>query len=148
MSEVTVVLIPLIGTISSRIFENPFLGIARGIVYGINIPLFSFEFEGNTQETAVCLDFIRFPVSEWRELEHQEYFFPINPIDGYIDGSVYLENAHHPADVTRVHFGKLEQGSILVTLEIEFDFTLEGLDSLGKPKYIWKTMLHIDSMAD
>ena len=51
--------------------------------------------------------------------------FPLNPNDGYIDGSVYLRNVHNPVDVTEIKFLKLESDFIELELTMKLDFEHE-----------------------
>ena len=140
----TVVLKPLPGELTSKVFDNEHLKIAPAIVYGIKIPFAKFKYQGSEVGTSLRLDRIRFAVAGWRELSGREFRFPVNPEDGYIDGSVYLGGAHNPADVTRIKFGELAEGRIPVELDVRIDFEFEGLKGLGKPSYTWQTELHFD----
>lgn len=47
-------------------------------------------------DTAIVLDFIKLPAEELTELSQRTFTFPVNPEDGYIDGSIYLIAAHCP----------------------------------------------------
>jgi hypothetical protein len=56
-------------------------------------------------DTLVRLDGIRLDLHEPRVQAQRSHRFPINPQDGYIDGSVYLLHPHVPLDVTELSFG-------------------------------------------
>jgi hypothetical protein len=73
-------------------------------VYDIELPLEPLEYNGQRVETSVSLSRIRFGVTAWRQVASREFRFPVNPTQGYIDGSVYLGGAHNPANVTRIKF--------------------------------------------
>ena len=135
---------PLTGKLKNYVFENEFLKILPAVVYDINLPIRPFEFEGEVQDTLVCLSRIRFDVSDWRKLPRSEFRFPINPTQGYIDGSMYLGDAHNPVDVTRIRFGRLDGNVLEAELDIQFDFTYEGPSHLGKPNYTWNVVLELD----
>jgi hypothetical protein len=127
----TFTLIPMKGNLSAMVFENPATGIPRTLFFSVVIPV-EFSSAGKMQNTSATLEFIDFGVKSWRELPERECTFPKNPEDGYIDGSLYLHGAHNPADTTRIRFGALREDFVLPTsLDIEFDFTQEGLDDLG-----------------
>jgi hypothetical protein len=53
--------------------------------------------------------------------------FPTNPIVGYIDGSIYLLDAHNPVDVTKIEFGTIEKNTIDAKLTMQFLFEYEGI---------------------
>lgn len=54
--------------------------------------------------------------------------FPTNPNDGYIDGSVYLLNAHNPVDVSEIKFLKIEKNTIELELTMKFHFEYENIE--------------------
>ena len=137
--------VPTEGTLTARIFENSHLGIEPTLVFDIDIPLEPFQFQGQQVSTSVRLDFIRLPVvDDWREIAGQVYEFPINPVEGYIDGSGYLDNVHNTADVTRLTFGPIESGRISCSLKVTFDFTYEGPEELGVLGLEWDIHLTFD----
>lgn len=135
---------PRLGQMSSRVFENPAIGIQSAIFCDIEIPIEPIEYSEEVYETSVRLEFIRFPVSAWRLLEGQAFDFPINPTDGYIDGSIYLAHTHNPVDVTRIEFGAMENGQVMAKLDMLFDFEYEGLDEFGRFSKTWQVKLSFD----
>ncbi|TOB14884.1 hypothetical protein CGK11_24915, partial [Vibrio parahaemolyticus] len=56
-------------------------------------------------ETVISLNGINLP-TELNELAGRTFTFPVNPDDGYIDGSVYFFAAHSPVDITEIKFGE------------------------------------------
>lgn len=139
---------PRQGTLDAHLFDNPHIGLPLTLFYRIEIPLEPFAFDGETQQTSVRTDFIRFPVSSWRQLAHREFRFPVNPEEGYIDGSIYLGHAHNPADVTRIAFGDLRKNVLPATLDITFDFTFEGgASELGVFSVSWPVELECNPSA-
>jgi len=135
---------PMAGRLTARVFSNPHVGLPATLFFDIEIPLRPFEFDGALQTTAVRLDFIRFPVSDWRQFEDREFRFPVSPRPGYIDGSVYLGEAHNPCDVTRIRFGPLAGRTLQAELDLRFDFEYEGPAELGKPAATWTVPLAFD----
>ncbi len=111
------------------------------------IPITPFTFEEETVEASVRLEFIDFGVTDWRLLCDKSFDFPVNPEEGYIDGSMHLGNAHNPADATRIAFGEFRESSVEVVLDITFDFTYEGPSKLGKPSFKWRVVLNFDPDA-
>jgi len=137
-------LLPQSGELSSTVFENEHVGISRSVFFRILIPIAPFDFEGESVETSVRLDLIDFGVTDWRLLNDKSFVFPVNPAEGYIDGSMYLGHAHNPADVTRIAFGRFTDSSVEVDFDIAFDFTYEGPSRLGKPSFTWRVVLNFD----
>jgi hypothetical protein len=136
------------GNLSAMVFENPVIGIRPTLFFSVVIPIETFSYAGETQNTSATLEFIDFGVQSWRELPEREFTFPKNPEDGYIDGALYLHGAHNPADTTRIRFGALREDFVLPTfLDIEFDFTQEGLDDLGTISVAWNVDLVLDPQA-
>jgi len=143
-----VALIPTAGEMTARIFDNPNIGIPPTLFFDIEIPVRPFKYKGKTQKTSAVLEFIDFGVGDWRELPGREFTFPKNPEEGFIDGSLLLEDAHNPADATRIRFAPLKGTAILpASLDIEFDFTQEGLEELGTISVTWDVELAIDPRA-
>jgi hypothetical protein len=78
--------------------------------------------------TAIRLDFISLPGTELADIAGRRFDFPVNPDDGYIDGSLYLGGAHNPVDVTRIEFGPADDDHVEAVLYAAFDFTQERVD--------------------
>ena len=137
--------VPAEGALTARIFENENIGLDPTLFFDILIPLQPFQFKGEDVSTSVSLEFIQLSiVADWREIAGQSYDFPVDPEEGCIDGSLYLEDAHNPADATRIAFGTIESGRISCRVEITFDFTCEGPEELGTPTLLWDVQLAID----
>jgi len=60
-------------------------------------------------------------------IEGQEFAFPANPDQGYIDGSVYMDSAHHPVDVTSIRFDHATDTQPQVTISGVLNLEYEGL---------------------
>jgi hypothetical protein len=78
--------------------------------------------------TQIKLDFIEVPAEDLSGLANRAFQFPVNPADGYIDGSIYLCGSHNPVDVTAIEFGPASVNSIRATLVATFDFEFELRD--------------------
>ncbi len=112
----TSVLIPTSGFISRR-----------DDVFDIWIGIQPFELDGETVSTEFRFDGAELPLdgpSVWRS---QTFIFPANPELGYIDGSIYMRNAHNPADVTRIVFGDQRGDFIDATLFVAIVFEYEAV---------------------
>ncbi|MBE1531256.1 hypothetical protein [Actinomadura algeriensis] len=70
-------------------------------------------------ETEFSLDFISLPTEHLTALSARTFTFPVNPEDGYIDGSIYLVGTHNPVDVTRIAFGETRGDEVRATLHAE-----------------------------
>jgi len=81
--------------------------------------------------TQIRLDFIEVPAEDLSGLANRAFQFPVNPADGYIDGSIYLCGSHNPVDVTAIEFGPATVNSIRATLVATFDFQFELRDVLN-----------------
>ncbi len=76
-------------------------GVDGDVSLEIGIEPFELSLDGYSEkiETVISLDGINLPI-EPNELTGRTFTFPINPDDGYIDGSVYFFSAHSPVDIT------------------------------------------------
>lgn len=92
------------------------------------LPLASAEPEDLEIETSIHLDFINLPSMKWNELHGRRFEFPVNPEDGYIDGSIYIEHAHHPVDVASIAFTDIHDGKLTARMTMRMLFEFEGLD--------------------
>lgn len=93
-------------------------------------------------DTKVSLDFIQLPSAEPLRLAGGDFRFPLNPTDGYIDGSVYIDGAHHPVDVTRIRFGQTNTRSISATLSTQLRLEFETLFDFRNTIWTIDTMLN------
>src|SRR5688572_4069016 len=114
------------GRLDALIFKNSYLNIPETLFYKIQIDLKEFFFENRSIETSLILDFVRFDISKIKELENKVFEYPINPVEGYIDGSIYLFGAHNPFDVSKIEFKKWNNGSIDTILHYDIDFEFEN----------------------
>ncbi len=71
------------------------------------------------------------PAVDLGGLANQRFLFPINRVEGYIDGSMYLCGSHNPVEVTSIQFGPAVDDSISATFVATFDFQLELRDVLN-----------------
>ena len=94
--------------------------------YNIEIPISKFILDEKTVETSLRLDFIRLP-NKLESYIGEKITFPVNPFEGYIDGSIYLRDAHNPVDVSEIHFMKLENNKLFVEMTMNFVFDFEGI---------------------
>ena len=94
--------------------------------YNIEVPIAEFILDEKTIETSLRLDFIHLP-NKLETYIGKKITFPVNPIEGYIDGSIYLREAHNPVDVSEIHFLKLEKNKLFVEMKLNFVFDFEGI---------------------
>jgi hypothetical protein len=95
--------------------------------YDIRINLQPFMLDDESIKTAFCLDGVQLPEDK-QAWVNQTFTFPVNPHDGYIDGSIYLLCVHNPADVTSIRFGEIHDNLISAEFSIYIDFEFEGTD--------------------
>jgi hypothetical protein len=94
--------------------------------YSIILPLEKFILDEEIVDTTLRFDRILFS----EPLENyigKKVSFPINPIEGYIDGSIYLRSAHNPIDISSIKFIKLENETLNAELTMDFVFEFEGI---------------------
>lgn len=59
-------------------------------------------------------------------LQGKVFDFPVNPDDGYVDGSIYFAGAHNPVDITRIEFGQIIDGQVLLTINSSWVLSFEA----------------------
>jgi hypothetical protein len=97
-----------------------------GDCFSIEIPFEEFQAHNEVIETSIRLDGIDFGIRDFQELGGRIFTFPVNPEDGYIDGSMYLLGAHNPVDVIAIRFGAVMGKSLTATFTMRFLFEFEG----------------------
>ncbi|MFF5259047.1 hypothetical protein ACFY4C_08875 [Actinomadura viridis] len=95
-------------------------------------------------ETEISLDSISLPATDPAALSGRAFTFPVNPEDGYIDGSVYLVATHCPVDVTRIEFGEWEGGRLRATLHACFAFDMAGAINIRDREAVLDTELRFE----
>ena len=100
--------------------------------FGLDLELALAPFHLNLEddapvETRVSLDGITLPSSDPAALAGQGWDVPVNPAEGYVDGSVYIEHAHHPVDLHHIAVGTRTGDHVPVTLSMRMVFSFEGL---------------------
>lgn len=95
-------------------------------IYRIDIPISKFFLDDEVIETSIILDQIQLPDSI-DKLIGKELTFAINPVEGYIDGSIYLRNVHNPVDVSKLVIKDLKNKMLDVELHLHFVFDYEGI---------------------
>lgn len=111
--------------------EDVFRG-SRGL--SIEIPLTPFTIDGSLIATVIHLDDVGLPTDDVLKFSGMTFSFPVNPEAGYIDGSIYIQHAQYPVDVTSMRFGQVADNAVEAEFEILFLFEFEGLcDYLNTP---------------
>ena len=77
-------------------------------------------------ESPLRADFIALPTVDLAALQGRVFDFPVNPDEGYIDGSIYFMDRHNPVDITRLAFGPMVQGQVRLTVTCTWVLTFEG----------------------
>ena len=108
---------------------RPVEAVIRGVPgdAAITIPLRPFTLAGEVVETAIHLEGVSLPSLDPRDLAGRTLEFPVDPAVGCIDGSVYIEHAHHPVDVTMITFRHGAAGGLVAGFRAEIAFSHEGL---------------------
>ncbi len=112
--------------LNALLFQNTYLNIPETLFYAIQIELEDFEIENTLVSTTISLNSIRLNISSIKDLKNRIFEFPINPTEGYIDGSVYLFDVHNPFDVKKIEFKNWDDGFIDATICYDIDFEFEN----------------------
>ena len=138
-------IIPKDGKIDGLIFENDHVNIPMTLFYSIEVELETFEIDNEITDTSLILDFISFNINDLKELENRAFNFPIYPEKNYIDASVYILWTHHPVSVSKLTFGKIDNGYIAITI----DYNIEYLHSNVQDSVVrtLSTTLKLDKLS-
>jgi hypothetical protein len=123
-----IVFVPNRGKLGARLSENTGVIDSTRLVYDITIPVtctleMPLESDGvGVTKTEVRLDLIRIGLVDWRDLPSRAFTFPVNPVEGYVDGSIYFDSAHQYVDLTRLQFGRLIGNTLAAEVTITFNF--------------------------
>ncbi len=94
----------------------------------IHIDMAPFVCDGELIDTSIRLDGVDIPV-HLRELLGKSYTFAVGE-DAEIDGSIYLDHAHHPVDISSLTFHAGRDGSVTMVVKGVYLFEFEGLHGL------------------
>ena len=97
----------------------------------LQVRLEPFDIDGETVCTSLRLDRIPGLGDDLLSCAGRRLSFPLNPSDGYIDGSIYFASRHHPVDVTEMSFGMPEAS--LMPLHLQ---GLLPVDDDGAPRVV------------
>ena len=109
----------------------------RSHEYSIELVLAPFLWSGEIVDTSIRLDSVVFKnTGSFEDLSNKAFSFPINPNDGYIDGSVYIESMHNWIDVRKISFGsrykeistKRNEKEDYIVATLLYQFCWEGED--------------------
>ena len=113
--------------------------------YSIEVPIepFDLDVEGErvTVKTALRMDAVNLPSIDLPSLAGRRFDFPLNPEDGYIDASIYIEHAHHPVDVTSLQFGSITIAGVEVAIAGKLILEVEGLGDYEDTEFTLTTTL-------
>ena len=138
-------IVPQGGKINGMIFENEFANIPITLFYSMEVELETFEIDNEIIDTSFILDFIDFKVYDLQELENQTFDFPMYPEKCYIDASVYILWTHHPVSVSKLSFGKIDDGYISVNIDYNIEYLYSNAqDSVSKTL---STTLRLDGLS-
>jgi hypothetical protein len=148
------ILKPLEGTLNAIIFENSFLNLPKTLFFKIEIPLQAIDMSkiaeditNKNYQTSFQLDWIKLEIKNLQDLENNTFTFPINPTDGYIDGSIYLFDVHNMIDTTSITFGKFNNQKIPIKTVLRIDFELEET-GYATTKYLdFETELNLGELS-
>jgi len=138
-------IVPKYGKINGLIFENDYVKIPMTLFYTIEVELADFKIDDEVINTSFVLDFIDFKVKDLQEIEHQTFNFSVYPQTGYIDASVYILWTHHPVSVSKITFGKLDDGFISASIDYNIEYLHSNVQDLAFRTL--NTILELDKIS-
>lgn len=138
-------IVPKGGKIDGLIFENDYVNIPMTLLYSIEVELETFEIDNEITDTSLILDFISFNINDLKEFENRAFDFRIYPENNYIDASVYILWTHHPVSVSKLTFGKIDNGYIAITINYNIEYLHSNVqDSMVRTL---STILKLDKLS-
>lgn len=123
-------IVPKYGKINGLIFENDYVKIPMTLFYTIEVELEDLKIDDEVIGTSLILDSIIFEINDLKELENKSFDFPMCPETGYIDASVYIFWTHHPVSVSKITFGKIDNGYIAVSIDYNIEYLHSNVQDL------------------
>ncbi|MDF1825001.1 MAG: hypothetical protein P1U68_10185 [Verrucomicrobiales bacterium] len=117
---------PVSGKLGQLIYENPADGVGPRLQFFVEIAFAPFEIDDESVSPILRVDNIVVEAGSWKSLQDRVVDFPYAPKPGSVEGAVLLFGEHNPADVTKMNFGKVEDGKVIVSFETEVDFEIEA----------------------
>ncbi len=105
----------------------------------LEVLLVPFYWKNEWVDTAIRLDDINLPSAHLADLAGKTFLFPLNPDAEAIDGSIYLDSAHHPCDVSVIEFVRSRNDGLKVLIKGVYVFEFEGLDQFDNTPFILST---------
>ncbi|WP_309004406.1 hypothetical protein [Acinetobacter rudis] len=96
-----------------------------------------FIYQDEIVSPTIRLDDIDLPSTKLCNLVNKSFTFT----QGDLDGSIYLNNAHHPVDVIGLNFFLSRQNKLTILVKGIYDFAYEGLDGVANEAFVLKTFL-------
>ena len=103
----------------------------------IHIFMEPFIYQEQILIPTIRLDNIDLPSIKLCDLVNSSFTFT----QGDIDGSIYLNGAHHPVDVLGLSFILTRQNQLTVLVKGIYDFEHEGFDDLLSEAFVLNTLL-------
>lgn len=123
-------IVPNVGKINGLLFENGYVNIPMTLFYSIEVELEDLKIDDEVIGTSLILDSIIFEINDLKELENKSFDFPMYPETGYIDASVYILWTHHPVSVSKITFGKIDNGYIAVSIDYNIEYLHSNVQDL------------------
>ena len=122
--------LPSEGKLGQLVLETPAPGsdgAGPRLEFFLEIAFRPFEWEDETLTPLLRVDRMSLPsIRSWRDLENTTHEFPFAPKPGSVEAAIPLFYEQNPADVTRIEFGDIREGTIAVRFEAEVDFEIEA----------------------
>ena len=93
--------------------------------YSLEIPVEPFLLNDELIETKILIDDLTFP-RPLVKMEEKVLNYPLNPDEGYIDASIYLNHVHNPIDIPKIEVLKVDNNHVELKVNFIFDFEYEG----------------------
>ncbi len=111
---------------------KPRHAILSGVVGKVSIEILMRPFLRNEEimDTSIQMDFVNLPSCLLSDLSGRSFDFSENPGSGYVDASIYLDDVHHPVNVSSLSFVKSRDEQLTLLVKGSYMIDVEGADEL------------------
>jgi hypothetical protein len=119
------------GSISAHVFENRSVGVQRGLFWSVTLPCSPVVWEGDTCETSLSCEWLRWPIRNWTSLDGATLESAVAPREA--ECSFYFSE-HHPVAVSSLKLTRV-RGTARFHVAIAGALDLEGYGDLDTKGY-------------
>jgi len=128
-----------------HLFENVRTGLSRGVFWSFRFELGSLEASGQDWPTSIEIEWMRWGIRSWRELERCSLDNLMSPSD--TECSIYFLGLHQPATPESLAFRHLGGARFLMTLAADLDVEDLAGKRLPRTRRVFEAPMEFDGAS-